>query len=197
MVPVITPLSLLNVGGGIDCFLSAKRVGPSGKVYGLDMTEDMIRLAIRNAEEAGITNVEFLLGTMESIPLPDESIDVLISNCVINLAENKDVVLREAYRVLKRGGKLAVSDIVVKADLPTSVLENMNLWTGCIAGALNEQEYAMKLRKVGFKEVEIEEVRVYTKSDVWNPINILQFNSLQFEEMANQIRPAVRLRQTR
>ena len=130
------------------------------------MTEDMIHLARRNAEEAGITNVDFLLGTMESIPLAEESVDIIISNCVINLAANKDIVLGEVYRVLKKGGKLAVSDIVLKAQLPTSIHENMKMWTGCIAGALTEQEYTMKLRQVGFKDVSIEEVRVYTKSDV-------------------------------
>jgi len=156
----------LNVGGGIDCLISARKVGVSGKVYGLDMTEDMILLARNNAEEAGVTNVEYLLGRLESIPLPAESVDVIISNCVINLASDKDLVLREAYRVLRKGGKVAISDIVLKRALPEGVRVSMEMWTGCVSGALLEDEYVKKLYQAGFCEASIEEVRVYTDSDV-------------------------------
>ena len=153
-------------GGGIDCFLSAKQVGPSGKVYGLDMTESMIALARQNAKEAGISNVEFLLGRMESIPLPDDSVDIVISNCVINLAIDKTLVLKEAFRVLKKGGKFAVSDIVLKKPLPSEIVSDVRMWSGCIGGGLVIKDYEDKLKNVGFDTVSIEETRVYNESDV-------------------------------
>jgi arsenite methyltransferase len=153
-------------GGGIDCLLSAKRVGDRGKVYGLDMTESMISLAQKNVAEAGVTNIEFLHGNMESIPLPDNAVDVIISNCVINLAADKDIVLREAYRVLKKGGQFAVSDIVLRKELPENVTKDVAMWTGCVAGALVKEEYISKLKGAGFVEASVEEVRVYTASDV-------------------------------
>ncbi len=155
----------LGSGGGIDVLLSARRVGPSGKAYGLDMTDEMLALANANKEKAGATNVEFLRGNIESIPLPDASVDVIISNCVINLSSDKDQVLREAIRVLKPGGRLAVSDIVLKKPLPESARASMELWTGCIAGALLDSEYESKLRAAGFTEIGIEPTRVYDKAD--------------------------------
>jgi len=161
-----------TVGGGIDCLISSRLVGASGKVYGLDMTEAMITLARSNAEEAGVSNVEYLLGTMESIPLPDGSVDVIISNCVINLASDKDVVLQEAYRVLKEGGKLAIFDIVLKNPLPEDARNSMKMWTGCISGALLEEEYSEKLYHAGFSGASIEEVKVYTDSDVLPPLAV-------------------------
>lgn len=156
----------LIIGGGIDCLLSSRRVGPLGKVYGLDMTESMIELAKKNAQEANVTNVEFLLGSMEQIPLPDSSVDVIISNCVINLAEDKDVVLQEAYRVLRPGGTFSVSDIVLGRALPEGVQKNLEMWVGCIAGALLEADYIQKLNAAGFTEATIETIKVYSKSDV-------------------------------
>src|SRR5213079_1621739 len=135
----------LGSGGGIDVLLSAKRVGPTGKVYGLDMTNEMLALARENQRKAGATNVEFLQGTIEAIPLPDNSVDVIISNCVINLSSDKDAVLREAFRVLKPGGRFAVSDVVVRGDVPADIRRSLELWVGCIAGALEEQEYATRL----------------------------------------------------
>jgi SAM-dependent methyltransferase len=155
----------LGSGGGIDVFLSAKRVGPTGKAYGLDMTDEMLALARDNQHKAGVTNVEFLKGTIESIPLPDNSVDVIISNCVINLSNDKDAVLREAFRVLKPGGRFAVSDVVVRGAVPTDVRRSMELWVGCIAGALEEQDYAAKLRTAGFNDVEVEPWRVYNVED--------------------------------
>jgi arsenite methyltransferase len=155
----------LGSGGGIDVLLSAKRVGPTGKAYGLDMTDEMLELARKNQAKAGATNVEFLRGTIESIPLPDNSVDVIISNCVINLSANKDQVLREAFRVLRPGGRFAVSDIVIRRELPDTVRESMSLWTGCIAGALLEGEYVGKLRAAGFTDIEVEPTRNYTKDD--------------------------------
>lgn len=151
----------LGSGGGIDVLLSAKRVGPNGKVYGLDMTDEMVALARENQRKAGATNVEFLKGTIESIPLPDNSVDVIISNCVINLSSDKDAVLREAFRVLKPGGRFAVSDVVVRGDVPGNVRRSMELWVGCIAGALQDREYETKLRAAGFENVEVEPWRVY------------------------------------
>ncbi len=151
----------LGSGGGIDVLLSAKRVGPSGKVYGLDMTDAMLELARANQARAGATNVEFLKGTIESIPLPANSVDVIISNCVINLSGDKDEVLREAFRVLKPGGRFAVSDVVVRGDLPGEVRRSMELWVGCIAGALTDSEYATKLKNAGFADVTVEPWRVY------------------------------------
>ena len=137
--------SISGSGGGIDVLLSARRVGPTGKAYGLDMTDEMLALARENQRKAGATNVEFLKGTIEAIPLPDNSVDVIISNCVINLSADKDAVLREAFRVLKPGGRFAVSDVVVRGDVPADVRRSMELWVGCIAGALEETEYVAKL----------------------------------------------------
>jgi SAM-dependent methyltransferase len=155
----------LGSGGGIDVLLSAKRVGPTGKVYGLDMTDDMLALARKNQREAGATNVEFLEGTIEAIPLPDNSVDVIISNCVINLSPDKDAVLREAFRVLKPGGRLAVSDVVVRGAMPSEIRRSMELWVGCVAGALEDREYATKLNLAGFNEVDIDPWRVYKIDD--------------------------------
>ena len=155
----------LGSGGGIDVLLSAKRVGPTGKAYGLDMTDEMLALARENQRKAGATNVEFLKGTIEAIPLPDNSVDVIISNCVINLSSDKDTVLREAFRVLKPGGRFAVSDVVVRGDVPGDIRRSMELWVGCIAGALEETEYASKLRAAGFADVEVEPWRIYKLDD--------------------------------
>jgi SAM-dependent methyltransferase len=155
----------LGSGGGIDVLLSAKRVGPAGRAYGLDMTDEMLALARENQQRAGATNVEFLKGTIESIPLPANSVDVIISNCVINLSSDKDAVLREAFRVLKPGGRFAVSDVVVRGEVPSEVRRNMELWVGCIAGALEGQEFASKLTAAGFVDVEVEPWRVYQIDD--------------------------------
>jgi arsenite methyltransferase len=155
----------LGSGGGIDVLLSAKRVGPTGKVYGLDMTNEMLALARENQRKAGVTNVEFLEGTIEQIPLPDNSVDVIISNCVINLSTDKDAVLREAFRVLKPGGRFAVSDVIVRGDVPADVRRSMELWVGCIAGALEEHDYASKLQAAGFADVELEPWRIYEVED--------------------------------
>ena len=155
----------LGSGGGIDVLLSAQRVGPSGKAYGLDMTDDMLALARANQRQAGVENVEFLKGEIEHIPLPDNSVDVIISNCVINLSADKDQVLREAFRVLKPGGRFAVSDVVVRGSVPDEVRESMLLWVGCIAGALEENDYLAKLRTAGFADASIEPTRVYNVED--------------------------------
>ena len=155
----------LGSGGGIDVLLSAKRVGPAGKAYGLDMTDEMLALAQENKAKAGATNVEFLRGHIESIPLPSNTVDVIISNCVINLSGDKRQVLREAFRVLKPGGRFAVSDVVVREGLPAAVRESMPLWTGCVAGALEENEFLTLLREVGFDDPSIEPTRVYTRDD--------------------------------
>lgn len=155
----------LGSGGGIDVLLSARRVGPTGKAYGLDMTDEMLALARENQMKAGVENVEFLKGEIENIPLPDNSVDVIISNCVINLSADKDKVFREAFRVLKPGGRLAVSDIVVRGDMPPEVQRSMELWAGCMAGALRDTEYVTKVKAAGFKAVEIEPTRIYTESD--------------------------------
>ncbi len=155
----------LGSGGGIDVLLSAKRVGPTGKAYGLDMTDEMLDLARDNQRKAGIENVEFLKGTLEEIPLPDGSVDVIISNCVINLAADKDRVLREAFRVLKPGGRFAVSDVVTKGEIPAAVKRSVELWVGCIAGALDEDDYAGKLRATGFTDVSVEPTRIYRVED--------------------------------
>jgi ubiquinone/menaquinone biosynthesis C-methylase UbiE len=155
----------LGSGGGIDVLLSGRRVGPTGKAYGLDMTDEMLELARRNQRKAGVTNVEFLKGDIESIPLPDESVDVIISNCVINLSSDKDRVLREAFRVLKRGGRLAVSDVVVRGPVPAEIRKNVELRIGCIAGALEETEYRDKLVAAGFENVSLETTRVYDVKD--------------------------------
>jgi trans-aconitate methyltransferase len=155
----------LGSGGGIDVLLSAKRVGPTGKAYGLDMTDEMLALARENQRQAGVENVEFLKGEIEEIPLPDKAVDVVISNCVINLSADKDRVLREAFRVLKPGGRFAVSDVVVRGEVPEAVRKSMMLWVGCVAGALEEQEYRAKLVAAGFTGVEIEPTRVYDVED--------------------------------
>ncbi len=155
----------LGSGGGIDVLLSARRVGPLGKAYGLDMTDEMLALARENQGKAGVDNVEFLKGEIENIPLPDNSVDVIISNCVINLSGDKDRVLREAFRVLKPGGRLAVSDVVVRGDVPAEVRRSMELWVGCIAGALEEFEYVRKLAKAGFVSIGVEATRVYSIED--------------------------------
>ena len=151
----------LGSGGGIDVLLSAKRVGPTGKAYGLDMTDEMLALARENQKKAGATNVEFLQGAIENIPLPENSVDVIISNCVINLSGDKDRVLREAFRVLRPGGRFAISDVVVRGEMPAEIRKSMELWVGCIAGALEEYEYRDKLYSAGFEAVEIEPTRVY------------------------------------
>jgi arsenite methyltransferase len=155
----------LGSGGGIDVLLSARRVGPTGKAYGLDMTEEMLALARKNQAEAGVANAEFLQGELEAIPLPDASVDVIVSNCVINLAGDKDRVLREAFRVLKPGGRFAVSDVVVRGAVPEAIRRNMELWVGCIAGALEESEFRAKLAAAGFEAIEIEPTRVYRVED--------------------------------
>jgi arsenite methyltransferase len=156
----------LGSGGGIDVLLSARRVGPSGKAYGLDMTDEMLALAHKNQAAAGVENVEFLKGEIEHIPLPDNSVDVIISNCVINLSADKDRVLAEAFRVLKPGGRFAVSDVVVRGDdVPAEVRRNMELWIGCVAGALEEQDYRNKLAQAGFTNIELEPTRIYRAED--------------------------------
>ena len=155
----------LGSGGGIDVLLSARRVAPTGKAYGLDMTDSMLALARENQRQAGVTNVEFLKGTIEAIPLPSETVDVVISNCVINLSADKDAVLREAFRVLKPGGRLAVSDVIVRGEVPAGVRRSMELWVGCIAGALEETDYVARLRRAGFDAVDVEAWRVYNVDD--------------------------------
>src|SRR5450759_5355474 len=155
----------LGSGGGIDVLLSAKRVGPSGKAYGLDMTDEMLALANENKRKAGAENVEFLKGEIESIPLPDNSVDVIISNCVINLSADKARVLREAFRVLKPGGRFAVSDVVVRGPVPAEIRRNVELWVGCVAGALEESEYRAKLASAGFEHVDVDPWRVYDIND--------------------------------
>jgi SAM-dependent methyltransferase len=155
----------LGSGGGIDVLLSARRVGPAGKAYGLDMTDEMLALARENQRKAGVENVEFLKGEIEKIPLPDNSVDVIISNCVINLSADKDRVLREAFRVLKPGGRFAVSDVVTRGEVPPAVRQGVLLWVGCIAGALEESEYLRALARAGFDSIEIEPTRVYNIED--------------------------------
>jgi ubiquinone/menaquinone biosynthesis C-methylase UbiE len=155
----------LGSGGGIDVLLSAKRVGPAGKAYGLDMTDEMLALANENKRKAGAGNVEFLKGEIENIPLPDNSVDVVISNCVINLSANKDRVLREAFRVLKPGGRFAVSDVVTRGVMPPEIRQSVLLWVGCLAGALEENEYRHKLMASGFAQVDIEPTRIYRVED--------------------------------
>lgn len=155
----------LGSGGGIDVLLSAKRVGPTGKAYGLDMTDEMLALAEQNKVKSGLTNVEFLKGEIENIPLPPETVDVIVSNCVINLSGDKDRVLREAFRVLKPGGRFGISDVVVHGEVPQEIRRSMELWVGCVAGALSETEYRAKLTAAGFESVDIEITRVYDVSD--------------------------------
>jgi ubiquinone/menaquinone biosynthesis C-methylase UbiE len=155
----------LGSGGGIDVLLSARRVGPAGRAYGLDMTDDMLALANENRRKAGAANVEFLKGEIEHIPLPDGSVDVIISNCVINLSADKDQVLREAFRVLKPGGRLAVSDIVTRGETEPAIRQSVLAWVGCVAGALDEQVYRRKLADAGFTNIELEPTRIYTVED--------------------------------
>ena len=155
----------LGSGGGIDVLLSARRVGPTGKAYGLDMTDEMLALARENQRKAGVENAEFLKGQIEKVPLPDNSVDVIISNCVINLSADKDRVLKEAFRVLKPGGRFAVSDVVVRGEVPAAIRKSVELWIGCIAGALEESEYRARLARAGFESVEIEPTRVYRVDD--------------------------------
>jgi len=155
----------LGSGGGIDVLLSARRVGPTGKAYGLDMTDEMLNLARENQRKAGVTNVEFLKGEIEAIPLPDNTVDVIISNCVINLSADKDRVLAEAFRVLKPGGRLAVSDVVVRGEVPAAIRRSVELWIGCVAGALEEGEYRAKLDQAGFEAIDVEPTRVYRTED--------------------------------
>ena len=155
----------LGSGGGIDVFLSARRVGPTGKVYGLDMTDEMLALARENQQKAGVLNVEFLKGDIEQMPLPDNSVDVIISNCVINLSPDKDQVFKEAFRVLKPGGRLAVSDIVVRGTMPQEIRHSVELWAGCVAGALEEAVYLEKLQQAGFEQTSIEPTRIYSAAD--------------------------------
>jgi arsenite methyltransferase len=155
----------LGSGGGIDVLLSARRVGPTGKAYGLDMTDEMLELAEQNKRKSGLSNVEFLKGEIENIPLPENTVDVIVSNCVINLSGDKDRVLREAFRVLKPGGRLAISDVVVLGEVPGEIRRSMELWVGCVAGALSDEEYRQKLLAAGFESVEIEVTRVYSVGD--------------------------------
>jgi arsenite methyltransferase len=155
----------LGSGGGVDVLLSARRVGPSGKAYGLDMTDEMLALANENKRKAGVENVEFLKGEIEHIPLPDDSVDVIISNCVINLSADKDRVLKEAFRVLKPGGRLAVSDVVTRGEMLPEIRKSVLLWVGCVAGALEENEYRNKLKSAGFEQIEVEPSRIYQIED--------------------------------
>lgn len=174
----------LGSGGGIDVLLSARRVGPTGKAYGLDMTDDMLELARENRKKAGAENVEFLKGEIENIPLPDNYVDVIISNCVINLSADKDRVLNEAFRVLKPGGRFAVSDVVVRGEVPESIRKSLLLWAGCIAGALSDQEYTRKLNAAGFENVEIEATRVY---DIEDARAFLDAEGIDVETIAPQV----------
>jgi arsenite methyltransferase len=155
----------LGSGGGIDVLLSARRVGPTGKAYGIDMTDEMLALAEENKRKSGLTNVEFLRGEIENIPLPDNTVDVIISNCVVNLSGDKDRVLRESFRVLKPGGRFAISDVVVRGEVPEQIRKSMELWVGCVAGALSDTEYQQKLAAAGFESVDIEATRVYNIDD--------------------------------
>ena len=166
----------LGSGGGIDVLLSAKRVGPTGKAYGLDMTDEMLALANENKRKAGAENVEFLRGEIEHIPLPDDSVDVIISNCVINLSAEKDRVLREAFRVLKPGGRFAVSDVVTHGEMLPEIRESVLLWVGCVAGALEENEYRAKLASTGFEAIEIEPTRIYRIEDAREFLSVQQID---------------------
>ena len=174
----------LGSGGGIDVILSAKRVGPKGRAYGLDMTDDMLALANENKRKAGIENVEFIKGEIENIPLPNNMVDVIISNCVINLSGDKDRVIAEAFRVLKPGGRFAVSDVVVRGQVPDEVRRNMELWVGCIAGALQESEYREKLAQVGFEAIDVEVTRTYSIEDARS---FLTAKGINVDEVAVQV----------
>jgi SAM-dependent methyltransferase len=174
----------LGSGGGIDVLLSARRVGPSGKAYGLDMTDEMLVLAEENKGKSGLTNIEFLKGEIENIPLPDQSVDVIISNCVINLSSDKDRVLKEAFRVLKPGGRFAVSDVVVRGHVPAEIKKSLELWAGCVAGALSKEDYLEKLAKAGFENVDIEATRVYNIDDARA---FLSKSGLDVDALARQV----------
>ncbi|MBT8405458.1 MAG: arsenite methyltransferase [Gemmatimonadetes bacterium] len=174
----------LGSGGGIDVLLSARRVGPTGRAYGLDMTDDMLELARRNAREAGAENVEFLRGHIEHIPLPDESVDVIISNCVINLSGDKSRVTREAFRVLKPGGRFAVSDVVVRGAIPDAVRQSLEAWVGCVAGALEEREFEALLSEAGFIDVSVEPTRIYRPEEARD---ILEAHGLDPEAVAADV----------
>src|ERR1700723_1739736 len=174
----------LGSGGGIDVLLSARRVGPTGKAYGLDMTDEMLALAAENKLKSGLTNVEFLRGEIENIPLPENSVDGIVSNCVINLSADKDRVLREAFRVLKPGGRFAVSDVVVGGEMPAEIRRSMELWVGCVAGALRDVEYHQKLAAAGFEAVEIEPTRIYKVEDAKE---FLKSSGIDAESTAAQV----------
>jgi ubiquinone/menaquinone biosynthesis C-methylase UbiE len=174
----------LGSGGGIDVLLSARRVGPEGFAFGLDMTHEMLALAEENKRKSGLRNVQFLKGEIERIPLPDNSVDVIISNCVINLAADKDQVLREAFRVLKPGGRFAVSDVVVRGEVPDAIRRSMNLWIGCVAGALSEGDYLSKLQAAGFEQAAIEITRVYTVEDA---AEFLAHEGEEVRQLARQV----------
>ena len=174
----------LGSGGGIDVLLSARRVGPAGKAYGLDMTDEMLALANENKRKAGAENVEFLKGEIENIPLPEDSVDVIISNCVINLSADKDRVLREAFRVLKPGGRLAVSDVVTRGEISPEIRQSVLLWVGCVAGALDENEYREKLSAAGFEQIEIEPTRIYRVEDARE---FLSAEDVDIEAIAPQV----------
>ncbi len=174
----------LGSGGGIDVLLSARRVGPTGKAYGLDMTDEMLALANENKRKAGAANVEFLKGEIEDIPLPDNSVDVIISNCVINLSADKDRVLREAFRVLKPGGRFAVSDVVTRGSIDPVIRQSVLLWVGCVAGALDETEYRSKLAAAGFERAEVEPTRIYRAADARD---LLSAHGLDADAIASQV----------
>jgi arsenite methyltransferase len=174
----------LGSGGGIDVLLSARRVSPGGKAYGLDMTDEMLALARENQKKAGVENVEFLKGEIENIPLPDNSVDVIISNCVINLSADKDRVLQEAFRVLKKGGRFAVSDVVTRGDIPPEIKKSILLWAGCVAGALQEDEYRHKLGAAGFESIEVEPTRIYRAEDA---TSFLKDQGIDLEAIAPQV----------
>ncbi len=174
----------LGSGGGIDVLLSAKRVGPTGKAYGLDMTDEMLALARDNQRKAGVENVEFMKGEIENIPLPENSVDVIISNCVINLSADKDRVMVEAFRVLKPGGRLAVSDVVVRGPVPAQIRRNVELWIGCVAGALEESDYRSKLTRAGFAAIEVEPTRIYRVADARE---FLQNAGIDIESIAAEV----------
>lgn len=180
----------LGSGGGIDVLLSARRVGPTGKAYGLDMTPDMLSLARANAREANVENVEFLEGHIEAIPLPDNSVDVIISNCVINLSGDKQQVLREAFRVLKPGGRFAVSDVVVRGRMPDEVRRSMELWVGCVAGALEESEFYSMLANAGFVDADIEPTRVYNSEDAMQFLTESGVDASHHDSMNGQVMAA-------
>jgi arsenite methyltransferase len=175
----------LGSGGGIDVLLSARRVGPTGKAYGLDMTDGMLALAEENKRKSGLTNVEFLKGEIENIPLPDSSVDVIVSNCVINLSGDKDRVLREAFRVLKPGGRFAISDVVVTGEVPQQIRKSMELWVGCVAGALTDTEYQQRLAAAGFESIDIEPTRIYSIDDAKEFLNAAGIDA---DAVAPQIR---------